>query len=56
VARDITLPLRLRYLPGYIVILHDRILAIIAKMGNGAAAASIEAGCAERCSRVFAPR
>jgi hypothetical protein len=35
VARDITLPLRRKYLLGCVMILHDGILAIMAKMGNG---------------------
>ena len=35
VARDITLPLRRKYLLGFVMILHDGILAIMAKMVNG---------------------
>lgn len=35
VARDITLPLRRKYLLGGVMILHEGILAIMAKMVNG---------------------
>ena len=35
VARDITLPLRRKYLLGCVMILHEGILAIMAKMVNG---------------------
>ena len=35
VVRDITLPLRRKYLLGCVTILHDGILAIMAKMVNG---------------------
>jgi hypothetical protein len=35
VARDITLPLRRKYLLGCVMILHKGILAIMAKMVNG---------------------
>ena len=39
-ARDITLPLRRKYLLGCVMILHEGILAIMAKMVNGLGVAS----------------